>query len=104
MNEMLLLLPAFLTGIILGIIFFGGLWWTVQKGLTSSSPALWFICSLLIRTSITVTGFYWIAAGSWEKLLACLCGFLIPRFIVTRFIRLPTVNLALTSKESHHAP
>lgn len=104
MNEILLFIPAFVTGILLGVIFFGGLWWTIQKGLTSPSPALWFIGSLLIRTSITVTGFYLIAAGSWQKLLACLSGFLIIRLVMTRSNRLLTATSTPISKESHHAP
>ena len=32
MNETLILVLALATGVLLGAIFFGGLWWTVQKG------------------------------------------------------------------------
>ena len=45
------LLPwRFVAGALLGAFFFGGLWWTVQKGVTSEQPALWFLGSLLLRT------------------------------------------------------
>jgi heme A synthase len=37
---------------LLGVIFFGGLWWTVRKGLSSKRPALCFFGSLLLRTSM----------------------------------------------------
>lgn len=103
MNEILPLMPAFLTGILLGGIFFGGLWWTVQKGLVSASPALWFMGSFLIRTAITVSGFYLMAAGSWQKLLSCLIGFVIVRFAITRFTRILITNPKPISAESHHA-
>jgi F1F0 ATPase subunit 2 len=104
MNEIWLLIPALLTGILLGVIFFGGLWWTVQKGLVSENPAVWFIASLFIRTAITVTGFYLMAAGSWQKLLACLTGFLFVRVMITHFYRsLPIISPPI-SKENHHAP
>jgi F1F0 ATPase subunit 2 len=86
MNNLLLLIPALATGMLLGIIFFGGLWWTVQKGLVSAHPALWFLSSLLLRTAITVTGFYLISAGNWQKLLACLLGFILVRLVMMYFL------------------
>ena len=46
---------------LLGAIFFGGLWWTVRKGVASRRPALWFLGSLLLRTSIALAGFYVVA-------------------------------------------
>ena len=60
MNETLTLVLALVTGVLLGAIFFGGLWWTVRKGVSSERPALWFLGSLLLRTSITLTGFYFV--------------------------------------------
>ncbi len=82
MIETLNLLPAWVAGVLLGAVFFGGLWWTVRKGLSSKHPALWFLGSLLLRTSITVTGFYFVASGHWERLLVCLLGFIMARHIV----------------------
>ena len=48
MSETLILALAWLSGWALGAIFFGGLWWTVRKGLTSPHPALWFFSSMLL--------------------------------------------------------
>lgn len=103
MTEMLSILPSFVAGLLLGVIFFAGLWWTVQKGLVSNNPALWFVSSLIIRTTITVSGFYFISAGSWQKLVACLLGFLIMRIFISHFFRLPVVNSTLENKENHDA-
>ena len=64
MNETLSLVLALVTGVLLGAMFFGGLWWTVQKGVSSKRPALWFFGSLLLRTSIALAGFYFIARRS----------------------------------------
>jgi len=47
MTETLGLMLALVTGISLGAMFFGSLWWTVQKGVSSKQPALWFLGSLL---------------------------------------------------------
>ena len=58
MNEPLGLASALVAGVLLGAFFFGGLWWTVRKGLSSNRAALWFLGSLLLRMSVTLTGFY----------------------------------------------
>lgn len=78
------LLLAFALGVILGILFFGGLWWTVARGMGSRHAAVWFLFSLLARTSAVMLGFYLVGSGSWEKLAACLAGFVLARLIVTR--------------------
>lgn len=87
MTETLSLLLALVTGISLGAIFFGGLWWTVQKGVSSNQPALWFLGSLLLRTCLALAGFYFVARGRWERLLLCLLGFVAARLVVTRYTR-----------------
>jgi len=84
MNEFLALTLALVVGVGLGAIFFGVLWWTVRKGVVSKQPALWFLGSLLLRMSITLAGFYFVSGGRWERLLACLLGFIVARFLVTR--------------------
>ena len=87
MNETLSLVLALVTGVLLGAMFFGGLWWTVRKGISSKRSALWFFSSLLLRTSIALAGFYFITRGHWERLLVCLIGFVFARLIVTRLTR-----------------
>jgi F1F0 ATPase subunit 2 len=87
MNEFLMLAWAFFAGVLLGTIFFGGLWWTIRKGLSSRQPALWFLGSLLLRMSITLVGFYFVSGGHWERLLLCLLGFVIARFVVMGLTR-----------------
>jgi F1F0 ATPase subunit 2 len=87
MTEALGLMLALVTGISLGAMFFGGLWWTVQKGISSKQPALWFLGSLLLRTGLTLAGFYLVARGNWVRLPVCLVGFVAARLIVTRYTR-----------------
>jgi F1F0 ATPase subunit 2 len=84
MTETLTLVLAWVAGGALGAMFFGGLWWTVQKTLSSTQPAVWFFGSLLLRMSLALAGFYFVAGGHWQQLLACLLGFVIARLIVTR--------------------
>jgi F1F0 ATPase subunit 2 len=87
MNELCPVLLAALAGLALGAGFFAGLWWTVRRGLASPRPALWFFCSLLVRLSLTLAGFYGVAGDDWRRLLACLLGFLLARLLVARLTR-----------------
>ena len=78
---------ALAVGAVLGAIFFGGLWWTVRNALTAANPALRFLASLLLRTGIVLTGFYYASGNGWLSLLLCLCGFIIARVVVTHITR-----------------
>lgn len=100
MNETLTL--AWLAGVMLGAIFFGGLWWTVRKGLSSKRVTLWFSVSLLLRMGIALTGFYVVGHGYWERLVACLLGFFMARLVVTWLTR-TTRNPRCLTQEACHA-
>ena len=89
--KLLTLVLALVAGLVLGAIFFGGLWWTVRKGVSSQQPALWFFGSLLLRMSIALAGFYFVSGGHWERLLLCLLGFVMARLVVTWLTR-PSVE------------
>jgi F1F0 ATPase subunit 2 len=83
MSEAMTLLLASAGGGAIGAFFFGGLWWTVRRGLRSTRPALWFLGSLLVRTGISLAGFYVVAGHDWARLLVCLLGFVMARLVVT---------------------
>jgi F1F0 ATPase subunit 2 len=85
MSELSGALPALAAGVALGVFYFGGLWWTVVRGVAARQPALLFFASLLLRIAVAMLGFYLVAHGSWERLLMCLAGFVMARLIVTRF-------------------
>ena len=104
MNESLMLAVTGAVGLVLGAIFFGGLWWTVRKSVSVKRPALLFMLSLVLRTAVTVAGFYMVGDGHWQRLLACLLGFAIARFLVTRFTGPPAEHQAAPAKEAGHAP
>ena len=104
MNETLTLVLAWVAGGGLGAIFFGGLWWTVRKGVSSNQPALWFFGSLLLRMSIALAGFYFVAGGHWERLLLCLLGFVMARLVVTWLTRPPVEHHNSPAPETSYAP
>jgi len=104
MNSVLFLALALMAGLLLGAIFFGGLWWTVRKGISSKSPALWFLGSMVLRMGIVLAGFYFVGQGDWRRLVVCLLGFIFARIIVLRLTRTPIAHSNSPVKEASHAP
>ena len=70
-------------GFLLGVLFFGGLWWTVQKIPGSSKTTLLLITSFLLRSAALLAGFYLLLSAGWQYLLAALVGFLVARTVIT---------------------
>jgi F1F0 ATPase subunit 2 len=102
-SDALALVLAAIAGLLLGAIFFGGLYLTVRKGVSSGSPALWFFGSLVVRMGIAMAGFYFISDGSWQRLVACLLGFVVARLAVTWLTR-PAAQQASPAPGGRHAP
>lgn len=87
MHELTLWLVATLVGVALGVIFYGGLWWTVRRGVGSRQPALWFLGSMLLRLALVAAGLVLVSGGDWRRVLLCLLGVAIGRIAVTRLTR-----------------
>jgi F1F0 ATPase subunit 2 len=104
MNDLLTLAPAGVAGLALGAVFFAGLWWTVRKGVASRHAAAWFLGSLMVRSGIVLAGFYVAAGDDWERLLACLLGFTLARFLVTRLAGPPLESGRAPASEAGNAP
>lgn len=103
MNEILRLVPAMVAGVLLGVMFFGGLWWTVRRGFSSKQPGLWFLGSQLLRMSIALAGFYFVFGGHWQRLMVCLLGFLLTRLVVMWLTGPPLEQPNSQAQEVDHA-
>lgn len=102
MREILFFILIFITGLFLGTLFFGVLWLTVKKAVSSKMPALLFLGSFFFRISITLTGFYFAASGDWKRLVICLAGFVVARFIVMHKTRAIDFKQEQSKKEKDH--
>ena len=101
MGEARVLIEALLAGVLLGAVFYYGLWWTVRGSAAANRVSLWLTGSFVLRASIAVSGFYWVSQGDWHSqgdshgrgdwhvLIPCLLGFLSARIAVTLLTRLP---------------
>ena len=93
------LLMTMFGGVFLGLLFYGGLWWTVQKGMQSSHTGIWFLVSAVVRMSLVILGFYIITDAQLLRLLACLAGFIIARLYTTWLSQKQSI-----CQEVDHAP
>ena len=102
MNEIVTITMVFLGGAVLGILFFGGLWFTVKKSVIAKRPALLILISFFVRIAITVIGFYVLGGDNWQNILLCLFGFIAARFAVLYVTKtMDTKQLTLTKEEIH---
>jgi F1F0 ATPase subunit 2 len=97
MSDALTLIASWTAGAALSVLFFGGLWWSIARGIASPRPALWFAVSLLLRASVVLGGIYLVGQGDWRRMAACLVGFAMTRPLVLWSIRHWT-------REAGHAP
>jgi len=84
------LFVPFTLGSLIGLLYFSGLWQTVQRLPDARTPLRILLFSYIGRMTMTLGGFYVIMDGAWERLAAAMTGFLILRaFLVRRFGRIP---------------
>lgn len=87
MNNLIMILQAGTIGLVCGTIYFVGLYWTVEKGLSSKRPVLLFLGSFLLRSGSVLAVFYFSMDGQVSRILISLAGFVIARIIINRIIR-----------------
>ncbi|HLK55279.1 MAG TPA: ATP synthase subunit I [Chthonomonadaceae bacterium] len=76
MTETLRLTLSFLIGAAAGAFFFGGLWWTIRKGITAGQPGLLFLGSFLARTAVVAVVLALWSRGQAAPLALALLGFI----------------------------
>jgi F1F0 ATPase subunit 2 len=87
---------AALAGILLGIIYFGGLWLTIQRMSQTDRPILLLMSSFVIRLGLVLAGFYLVSNGRLEFLAVSLITFFLTRFYFIRKIQ-PTPERRVNS-------
>lgn len=99
MNEMTDLFISLLIGFGTGILFFYGLWKTINRLPLSQWPGLWFFASAIIRIGLTALGFCYVINlnpdGGFIRVIVCLSGFILARLLMT------SLTLKQSIKDSH---
>jgi F1F0 ATPase subunit 2 len=78
------LLGGLAAGLLLGLLFFGGLWWTTQRLPASPRPALLLLGSFSLRVVLVGAGFFLLALWDWPAVLAAVVGFTLLRIFTAR--------------------
>ncbi len=102
MNEILHISLAFIGGVALGTLFFGGLWFTIKKAVTAKLPALWLSVSFIVRAGLTLGGLYGIGMGSLKFMLIGVLGFFIARFLVIHLTKIYDEKQSNLKMEDSH--
>jgi F1F0 ATPase subunit 2 len=77
---------VFLLGALLGLMYFGGLWWTLAAVTRKRVAAWWLAVSLMLRLALLTAGLYLVLLISIWHLAVCLLGLLAARILLVRFV------------------
>ncbi len=83
MSPTVQLAAAAFVGLLLGIGYFGGLWWTVRQLPRVRRAGRFYFGSLVLRLSAVLTVFYLLLTiQGWPSLAACLLGLVVSRLVL----------------------
>lgn len=75
-----------LWGWVVGLFYFGALYWTLRRLPRRSSPKIFLGLSYGVRLSIALLAFWLVLRRSFIGFLITFVGFFIARFLVTRWV------------------
>lgn len=93
--------PSFLcllAGMLVGLVYFGGLWLTVKKMRTSPHFYRLMVFSWVMRTLFLLGAFYVLMQGDWQRLIVAFLGVLTVRYASSGFVKLSAKKEALNGK------
>jgi F1F0 ATPase subunit 2 len=80
---------AMVAGCLLGGFYFYGLWWTLGRWLTASSPNRWLAISYGVRTGVVLFVFGFFIRTDLIAFGFTLAGFFLMRMVLTRVLGRP---------------
>lgn len=87
MNINIYTLISLFIGLILGLLYFAGLWLTVKNMQKSRSPVALTLVSFFLRTAAIMLVLIFVARqGNYVNIIVLLAGFIFGRFILSRRI------------------
>jgi F1F0 ATPase subunit 2 len=93
LDGVLALAASGATGLLLGLVFFWGLWVTVKRLGRGRSAALWMLGGFALRFGVLLAGFYLLARhAGWQHVVSAALGFTLSRAFVVNRLRPDRVN------------
>ncbi len=75
-----------MAGLVLGTVFYGGLWATIRRASRATRPWPWFIGSFVLRLAVAGGGFLLLARHGLWPLVGALAGFVSAKPLVARAV------------------
>jgi len=103
MNDWITWLMPLLSGVLLGVCYFAGLWWTVGRLSRTKHPLACYLLSFGIRIAVLLVAFFLLLNVGVLELLTALVGFVATRFALVRSLGLtarPDLRLPAQSTSS----
>lgn len=86
MQTIVDLLAPFVAGSLIGIAYGVALWWSIGRLHRSRHSLAWLLGGAGIRVAGVVVLFALVMDGQWDRLLACLVGFLVARLALVQWL------------------
>lgn len=83
---------GFFGGIILGIIFFGGLYWSVNQLAKVRYPAVLMIASAFVRMGILLFGIFLLADNNIKNMLSIVVGIILVKVVMIFTVQKKSVS------------
>lgn len=85
--DFLSLAKAFMSGLVVGAVYCTMLWFSVRRMYSARNPMLWLAATAVPRIAVPLASFYWVMDSRWERLLACLAGFVVARIAIQYWVK-----------------
>lgn len=86
MSSPMLIAVPLVAGFGLGLLYFGGLWYTLLRLPSTKRPAWLTAGSFLLRTTLAAAAFLWFMDPGLLPPLIMLGGFVAARYLLTRLL------------------
>ncbi|MFN1834161.1 ATP synthase subunit I [Balneola sp. MJW-20] len=80
--ELMLVVFSIISGLLTGLVYFGGLWYTVRILPSATIPHGVLILSMALRLSVALLAFFMLLKLNWSYLLIALLSFLLVRQVM----------------------
>ena len=88
MNNAFVWLISLIAGVTIGLGYFGGLWWTVQRLPHVHRGWHLYFGSLILRTTLALVAFFWLLRwNQWQAVGGAMLGFLAARIVLIALLR-----------------
>ena len=73
---------ATVVGILLGLFYFGGLWWTLRRVMKSSRPGVLILLSFFVRTAVTLAVLFLMVRMHWALAVGSVVTMILTRVVL----------------------